>query len=52
MQPAVRKVLALAEIKVAIEDFESGDVNATETLKRINDTCKAAEQPVASREAA
>jgi hypothetical protein len=52
MQPAVRTVLALAEIKAAIEDFESGEANARETLIRIKEACKVAGYPVAERGAA
>jgi len=52
MQPAVRMVLALAEIKVAIADFESGEVNARETLMRITEACTAANKSAAKRDAA
>ena len=45
-------VLALAEIKVAIDHFESGDVNARETLMRITEACTAANEPAAKRDAA
>lgn len=52
MQPAVRTVLALAEIKAAIDDFETGEVNAAETMAKILDVCRSAEPTVATREAA
>ncbi len=52
MQPAVRAVLVIAEIKAAIDEFENGDVNAQETLARITEACAAAVEPVPKRDAA
>ena len=38
----IRVVLAIAEIKAAIERFESGEDSATETLVAIAEACAAA----------
>ena len=52
MQSAVRMVLALAEIKATIDEFESGEVNAQETLMRITEACTAANESATKRDAA
>jgi len=38
-------VLALSEIKSAIDAFENGDENAVDTLSRILEFCTAANEP-------
>ncbi len=49
----IRAVLAIAEIKAAIERFESGEDNAPETLVAIVEACTAARtSPQAKRDAA
>jgi len=53
VRPEIRAVLALVEIKSAIDAFESGDDNAVDTLSRILQACMAAkEYKASSREAA
>ena len=53
MRTEIRAVLALVEIKSAIDAFESGDDNAVDTLSRILQACMAAKEYKASnREAA
>ena len=49
----IRAVLAIAEIKAAIERFESGEDNAPETLVAIVEACTAARvSPPSKRDAA
>lgn len=53
MTPNIRAVLAIAEIKEAIERFEGGEENAAETLAAIVEACAAANNtPSAKRSAA
>ena len=49
----LRAVLALSEIKAAIDEFETGDENAVDTLSRILEACMAANEPkLSNRDAA
>lgn len=52
MHSAARMVLALLDIKDAIVEFESGNENASDTLARILESCKAASDPVAAKKEA
>jgi hypothetical protein len=53
MSENLRAVLALSEIKAAIDEFESGDENAVDTVSRILKVCMAASEPkLSNRDAA
>jgi hypothetical protein len=45
MNHEVRRVLALAEIKEAIDEFEAGEQNAVDTLATIAEACRVAGEP-------